>query len=67
MPKVVETAFARVGFETFEDFLAEYTGKTLRQMAKILGVKEQTLILYHSKWIDDEAAAGKVEPLRLED
>ncbi len=67
MPKIVEQAYESAGFDSFEDFLAAYTGKTLREMAAILSVKEQTLILYHSRWIDEEAKAGKVQPLRLKD
>lgn len=67
MPKIVEESYEAAGFESFEDFLAAYTGKTLRQMAQILGVNEQTFILYHSRWIDEEAKAGRVQPLRLED
>jgi hypothetical protein len=64
---VIEQAYEHAGFAAFEDCLAAYTGKTLRQMAHILGVKEQTLILYHSQWIDDAAKAGKVQPMRLKD
>lgn len=64
---VVDRAFKARGYKTFGDYLAEHSGSTLREMAVDLSLKEPTFILYHSRWIDAQAAAGKVAPLRLED
>lgn len=64
---VIEEAFKARGFDSFEDYLAARSGWTLVRMADELDVKEQTFIVYHSRWIDERAEAGEVAPLRLED
>ena len=64
---VVERAYTALGFGRFDDYLAKRSGKTLVEMAAELGVNERTFIVYHSRWIDEQAKAGKVGPLRLED
>lgn len=66
MSSAVEDAYGGLGFASFADFLAKHTGKTLRELSEILGVNEQTLILYHSRWIDEQYAQGNVQPLRLD-
>lgn len=67
MPSAIEEAIAALGFSTFEDFVVSRSGDTLRDMARELGVSEQTFIVYHSRWIDEQAQQGAVAPLRLED
>lgn len=64
---IVENAYMQRGFKEFADYLAARSGWTLVEMAAELEVKEQTFIVYHSRWIDEQMAAGKVAPLRLED
>jgi hypothetical protein len=63
----INKAIRTKGFRKFERYLAANTGKTLVQMAKDLGVNEQRFIVYHSKWLDEQAKALKVAPLRLSD
>lgn len=64
---IVEKAFTALKFNSFADYLAARSGMTLVKMAAELGVKEQTFIVYHSRWIDERMEAGEVTPLRLED
>lgn len=50
----VESALRDKGYD-MDAFLVAHTGRTLAEMAAILGVPTQTFITYYNSWVDNNA------------
>ena len=62
-PESIVRSLQTAGYDTLRAFLLDHSGKTLTEMAEVLGVPVQDFIAFHNAWI----ARNAPDPLQSSD
>lgn len=53
--KKVEASLREAGYDTLEEFLLDHPGRSLTEMAEVLGVSVAEFTSYHHAWVMENA------------